>query len=1164
MHLSDKDYFVDFIEKIPVNEWKQKTDDEFKQRIDELTEDFKGRIEERNFINNFINKAEKGFMMVYGNPGIGKSALLAQITKEIKQIPQKSRPIIIDYFIRRGTSYASPERMLDHLNDSIERYYNTKMPRGNNADEKLQYLISRFNKINQTAEARHLIIIIDGLDEGIEEDRNIIKFIPTEITEKISFILGSRQISEAEQFYDKLPPLNRNKLLLGGLKKEDVRALLYDIVSKYALEEQFVENIVARSEGNPLYIRMLCLALEEGDMKLNDSKHLPAKLNDFYKEFIAKYSKHSNGNILLKSLYVFAASKDFITTKQLQFILNIGEADAEMVIYEMREVLFDNPVTEEEDFQLFHESFREYLIKEKNSSVREAELNIIRYCRQWNDLLIIDPKLALYPFKYYSFHLMNLGVKDELMELAFNQKFIIKQFDYTSNRENSFNIYKHAALIIETSRIDISLKIYLESLWFHKQSSLNKEMLKRISNNTNAVYLSSLLNGFLAKGKMELSSILLYVWLNELIISDNPKLDLLNVIEIYLKENELDFVSIQASFLALCPKILADRLSLKIEEFKVFTMSERLLKVSLPDKKSEIVVGKKITFETYLYFLWYAPSIAEFFEPIRQKIKVGNNLDEKVDVVVFPFYYKISTFVIIFLGYIIQIFAWVIIWIKLLFKKEFRRSRNKLVYIHNTIIVPALRLGDILNRNYFYLQEWINITNSLFYSKIKNYKKFLNYLNLTKTKNYKAELMIDFVVNNHNVNKVIANNQIDEATKIIISHFSKEKKKHLNSLNLFHYDEKTIYQSGLERSIGYLGKQLASEDFDLFNRFYKSIRSEIINYEMVNKKANVFYNFIEGLTINSNINSIVDQIFEYCHFEKYDDSFINLLVLNEFRTKDEDYGLTKKVKKSWLQITDNEWKLCYIGLSSGSGSLKLPRSGTGKYAQNIPWEILSYEYKDILNEENANSIILDFYIENRIFLKGLPNGDIVSFFHELAGIGDYDEMDSIKKLSSLEKLKLAYKGFINNDKFTWENDSNLKIEWEQQQEDFIKVCARNIKTTVEQAKILEKGTADFFSMRDFLNNIPPAVYWDYMIQCEGEKFEFYLYFFQKFLVKHNALEEYFPKILPYIINDKDALLKMGYRLAYHATQKNVNEAFNKIQFNERLNQIMDLSIILND
>lgn len=121
-----------------------------------------------------------------------------------------------------------------------------------------------------------------------------------------------------------------------------------------------------------------------------------------------------------------------------------------------------------------------------------------------------------------------------------------------------------------------------------------------------------------------------------------------------------------------------------------------------------------------------------------------------------------------------------------------------------------------------------------------------------------------------------------------------------------------------------------------------------------------------------------------------------------------------------------------------------------------------------------------------------------------------------------------------------------------------------LNTTVEFAKVLEENCRAFFFRRDCLNIIPPSLYWDYMIQFEGEKFEFYLYFFQKFLVKHNALEEYFPKILPYIINDKEALLKMGYRLAYHATQKNANAAFNKIQFNQKLNQIIDLSIILND
>ena len=140
----------------------------------------------------------------------------------------------------------------------------------------------------------------------------------------------------------------------------------------------------------------------------------------------------------------------------------------------------------------------------------------------------------------------------------------------------------------------------------------------------------------------------------------------------------------------------------------------------------------------------------------------------------------------------------------------------------------------------------------------------------------------------------------------------------------------------------------------------------------------------------------------------------------------------------------------------------------------------------------------------------------------------------------------------------------MSLEADENAENFFKECASNNEISIEQLKIMITETGEFFLRRDYLNDIPPALYWDYIIQCEGEKFEFYLYFFQKFLVKHNALEEYFPKILPYIINDKEALLKMGYRLAYHATQKNVNDSFNKIQFNDRLNQIMDLSIILND
>ncbi len=1637
MHLSDKDYFVDFIEKIPVHEWKQKTDDEFKQRIDELTEDFKGRIEERNFINQFINKAEKGFMMVYGNPGIGKSALLAQITKEIKQIPQKSRPIIIDYFIRRGTSYASPERMLDHLNDSIERHYNTKMPRGNNADEKLQYLISRFKKIDQTAEARHLIIIIDGLDEGIEEDRNIIKFIPIEITEKISFIFGSRQISEAEQFYDKLPHLHRNKLLLGGLKKEDVRALLYDIVNKYAIEEQFIENIVACSAGNPLYIRMLCLALEEGDMKLNDSKHLPAKLNDFYKEFIAKYSKRANGNILLQSLYVFAASKDFITTKQLQYILNIGEADAEMVIYEMREVLFDNPVTEEEDFQLFHESFREYLVKEKNSSVREAELNIIKYCRQWNDIVINDQKLALYPFKYFSFHLMNLGLKEELMELAFNQKFISNQLKHTHNRDNSFSLLKYASQINSEENNENALNLFIQAIKFHKESALNKNILKQILVEQNTVLLSSTLNSFATNGFTELATIIFYMVVNELFINNNQNSILLIEINTFLTSQNEKIIPLQFAIGKICsPKVLqkthAKLISANLEQIiKLFSIYNFDNTNELDEQNFEENVTltiNKIEEIGIDLFDKRSPDYKTIFESFKIKLEANKNKFVHDEYITIPF----KTYLIVYLGFFLFFLFHFFLWtrvvfivtpkflIELLFDKEFKsehaneiRENKRIRLFMNYIRHYEERLGiglKTLKKFKVFKNVFFSI-NSIYYSLKANQRKFNKTLSNIKNNKTKSELLVYYTEHNLLKDKNKAKKKIDEALKFLLNHFEKKRKKDLAFKLTYNYDINKIEDSGLEESIGEIGRVVAKTDEDLFNTYMSKIKPYYITADSESSKPKLFKPIIEGFFEINNYKKVLILLEEFCECEKFLNIFNCFLILNEYRSINySDSNLISKAKRAWSNINDdsfknafhvggkinfnfisiemaslNNWslpldfhienkefiktikggditqffpelnfghtpeslsnyselellKFAHLSSSNSDGindnldksgalkdiSIELAKQGKMEEAATALHEALECardikshidkdsSLKDISNELfkqgkveealacarsiNDNSVksdqlkdisielakqmkmdaaaaviyeALEFargissdkdkigellaistelskqgkteeaavamhealecahgisdvddknsalkHISNELFKQGKfeealacahtikdnyktrpLNGDFyknsalqyisielakqgkveealecantikVNSFtnssrkvytlkdisselskqgkteeaavamqqalactrdiadcagkssilrglsielakqgkveealefaqgkcdgsdksyalwaisaelakqgkieealacaHDISvdsnkssalrdisselfkqgkveeslacarGIsGDYNKSRALRDISAelskqgeYEKADSAMKEAIEcalgisdgYEKNNWLNDITTELSKQGKFEEAL-ACAKGISDkpdkisalklisaelskqgkikeaingltqeeldneenseylnniiyyskhnlTVEYAKKLEENCGAFFFRRDCLNNIKPAVYWDYMIQCEGEKFEFYLYFFQKFLVKHNALEEYFPKILPYIINDKEALLKMGYRLAYHATQKNANAAFNKIQFNQKLNQIIDLSIILND
>jgi hypothetical protein len=83
-HYREKEFLNEFHQYIPINEWKKTGANEFQQRIEELTETFKGRTAERKQLLNFVVEKQKGYCSVQGNPGIGKSALIAQFFKDLR------------------------------------------------------------------------------------------------------------------------------------------------------------------------------------------------------------------------------------------------------------------------------------------------------------------------------------------------------------------------------------------------------------------------------------------------------------------------------------------------------------------------------------------------------------------------------------------------------------------------------------------------------------------------------------------------------------------------------------------------------------------------------------------------------------------------------------------------------------------------------------------------------------------------------------------------------------------------------------------------------------------------------------------------------------------------------------------------------------------------
>jgi len=392
-HYREKEFFKEFHEYLPLNEWKKTGNSDFLQRIEELTETFKGRLAERSQIHDFVLSKSKGYLSIQGNPGIGKSALIAQVFKEIKSSNEAKQIYCIEYFIRRGTQQADVDYLLNYLIKRTDEVFS--QGREIRAEGKMTFdlqnqLFSKWRLWAEHSQGKKLLFLIDGLDEGVE--KNVLTYMPRENFENILIIYGSRPggHKSIDELWSTLPPEHHICLQLEGLSIADIRALIYDVANKYELEREsvWVDAVQQRSQGNPLYLRLLCNAIENGSIALNDLNALPKEIDEYYKAILSRYAQDMiDGDALLAGLFTFAAAKDYLTMAHLGLINQLGDATVQRIGSTLKEVLYENPITDEVlDYQLFHESFREYLVKEKAKQVNDAAERILDFCASWDTL----------------------------------------------------------------------------------------------------------------------------------------------------------------------------------------------------------------------------------------------------------------------------------------------------------------------------------------------------------------------------------------------------------------------------------------------------------------------------------------------------------------------------------------------------------------------------------------------------------------------------------------------------------------------------------------------------------------------------------------------------------------------------------------------------------
>jgi hypothetical protein len=430
-HRRDKNLWDPFHERFPLKEWEMqlvKVHDESTRIIAELTACFKGRSSELSKLAEFMEKGN-GTLWVKGGPGFGKSALLAKASKEAlasdgQRMEAKTK--VINHFIRRGSLSAKVRYFLKRLCDQLDNEYALKgLPnKGDLYDLKLA-VEARLDAIEGNPRHSRLVLVLDGLDES----EDIIEYIPAP-RHWFCLICSGRPTKALNEFYENLNPRNRYDLDAGKLGEGDVRALLMEVVDKYddRFTPDYVKAVADRSEGNPLYLNLLCDELFENAEKLGDIDALPDKIEKILKDSVQRITDNGKNEDAFDLLNLLAVAKASLSVPAISQFLGINSAKAQAAVDSCLELLVETGAHFKHlEYQLFHEKLRDWIRESHRPECEQMEESLSEKCFAWKSLKTTQAKT--YALQFGAEHLYDRKDHEKLWDLLRDEEFRQCQVD---------------------------------------------------------------------------------------------------------------------------------------------------------------------------------------------------------------------------------------------------------------------------------------------------------------------------------------------------------------------------------------------------------------------------------------------------------------------------------------------------------------------------------------------------------------------------------------------------------------------------------------------------------------------------------------------------------------------------------------------------------------
>ncbi len=430
---------------------------DFGAEIARLTHNFTGREWLLEDFNDWLQNEESRVFFITGDPGIGKSAIMAYLVHKHEQVlayhfcsrdvPDSLNP---NQFFKSVAAQLATQ--MENYREALEGVDLEGVIDSGDPGTLLRRVI--IDPLKAEHPDKPVIIVVDGLDEAFAfSPPNIVTILRDQLKDLpawMRLVLSSRKVPKILDYFNKFKPHEIEAFNQENVK--DVRSYLEkrlkesEIVKKLletgASTKTVVDTIFEKGEGNFLYVKEAIDGIKAGLIDPSHPETFPKGLIEIYIiSFERIFPETQEYEKLRPILDVLIAAREPLTAKQIGFFI---DRDGFEVRKDLQKIASFFPERDGR-YQNYHGSITEWLLGEVGHDLT-YQVNVNGGHRLIAEKVLKayrDGKEDSYMLEHLSHHLLFLKKWDELAELLSDPKYMkrIDIFQLSNFPESLLNIY---------------------------------------------------------------------------------------------------------------------------------------------------------------------------------------------------------------------------------------------------------------------------------------------------------------------------------------------------------------------------------------------------------------------------------------------------------------------------------------------------------------------------------------------------------------------------------------------------------------------------------------------------------------------------------------------------------------------------------------------------